>query len=837
MPHSPAEAMYVVSMGVSKPWNTDETRALLAAYFEMLQLETRGEAYSKMAYNRQVQAATGRSKGSIEFKFCNVSHILSEAGVPYVDGYKPRSHVQEALREAVLNAIKPRANCDHEGDVPAGTAGRVLSSSSIPSTAVRHATALTERGLLSAPTAAEMEHANSWERLIGLWDRATGGTDVAARPDHPVDTAWPSALRPAGVEEACEWLREGVAGGKPARFLFLVGGPGAGKSHATAHVVQGLQLVSELEEGLAHRIYDYQGPVSDLVVVNDATINLETANRAPLISDITHVAVGVNDDLPVRPRHLMACVNRGVLVEEMADSRRRTSDTWSAGDVLVRWLYGSQPANPNQSTWQISDVAGQDFIRSARLSNEGDHVANILAVFVDECSLFEERPTVTIGADHRVSADEYRIVPLTERRAMEEGLAPAADLLVNVLKAVDDPEGSLSSTRADAEVDPLAANLQSLRSPLVRSGLLTIARSAELVSGTRMTYRELWGFLTRALVGDAPSRMPRERLGDFVMENQPAGLSAEDDFERLRRLSALRFSQGIFGAGAHSAAQDGALRDPVLRLLIPVDPVRDAVPGDNPDEPDEGWATPVSDAFGVHASDGTPLQSLLSSVREDSLLRAVMTDFDKRLDETFALLMQSRELKDERRLEATAWYGAYLTRLYAVSQGICAFRREVAMLIRTWVQSPYLPDDLKSPLRTLLRPKRNPLESSSSLLPLFDSRTEPITGRVSRPKLAVRVREPELSTDRQKQGEQILLVIGAEGTTMSTVSLDFPLIREALACVDDHIGVTDLIDVTAPRLERVRASRLLPTHLNAAEFCLADGDREVQITKRHVKES
>ncbi|WP_277526726.1 hypothetical protein [Arthrobacter sp. ES3-54] len=596
--------------------------------------------------------------------------------------------------------------------------------------------------------------------------------------------------------------------------------------------------MSELEEGLAHRIYDYEGPLSDLVVVNDATINLEASNRAPLISDIDRVVgVGMDEFRPSRSRHLMACVNRGVLVEEMSESRLRYSEDWTAGDVLVRWLYGSALTGPIQSSWQVAGVTGQNFVRSARLSYMGEHVANVLAVFVDECSLFEERPAISIGADSSVSAEEYRIVPLTERPGMEGTRTPAADLLVNILKAVEEsmrgPRGHVPETL----VDPLAANLQSLRSPLVRSGLLTIARSAELTSASRMTYRELWGFLTRALVGDAPTRMPRERLGEFVMANQPPGLEAEDDFDRMRILSALRFSQSIFGAGARSTAPEGSMRDPVLKLLIPVDPVSDAVPGSNPDAPDQGWATRISDAFGIHTSDGTPLQSLLDSAPEHSPLHAVVTDFDRRLDETFCQLLESKYLKDEVRLEATGWYGAYLTRLYAVSHGICAFRREVDMLIRAWVQSPHLPDDLRSPLRTLIRPKRNPTESGSSLLPLFDSRTEPITGRTATPKLAVRVREPQLSTDRQGQGEQVLLVIGTDGTTMSRVSLDFPLIREALACVDDHIGVTDLIDVTAPRLERVRASRLLSSHLHGAEFCLADGDREVQITQRYTKES
>lgn len=831
--------MYVVNVGESKPWKDDETRALVSAYLSMLEREARGMAYSKIAHNRQVQALTGRSKGSIEFKFCNISHILAAAGLPYIVGYKPRSHVQEALRAVVLDAVTAEGKPSSRAVEPPTSDGWVLSSSDTPGIAAQSAAAFNERGQLSVSTP-ETKKGNSWDGLIGLWDRATGGTDVAARPDHPVDSSWPSALRPAGVEEACEWLKTGISAGQPPRFLFLVGGPGAGKSHATAHVVHRMRLMSELEEGLAHRIYEYEGTLSDLVVVNDATINLEVSNRAPLIADINRV-IGVGtegeENITSRPRHLMACVNRGVLVEEMSESRLRDSEDWTAGDVLVRWLYGSPLTGPIPPSWQLSGVAGQDFVRSARLSYLGGHVANILAVFVDECSLFEERPAISIGADSSVSADEYRIVPLTERPGMEATHAPSADLLVNVLKAVEDSLNDAQEHVPGALVDPLAANLQSLRSPLVRSGLLTMARSAELMSATRMTYRELWGFLTRALVGDAPSRMPRECLGEFVMANQPSGLEAEDDFQRMRILSGLRFNQSIFGAGERSAATEGSMRDPVLKLLIPADPVSDAIPGSNPDAPDEGWATRISDAFGVHASDGTPLQSLLDSAPEDGPLHAVVTDFDRRLDEAFSQLLQSRLLKDEKRLEATAWYGAYLTRLYAVSHGISAFRREVDMLIRTWVQSPHLPDDLKSPIRTLLRPKRNPAESGSSLLPLFDSRTEPITGRAGTPKLAVRVREPELSTDRQGQGEQVLLVIGTDGTTMSTVSLDFALIREALACVDDYIGVTDLIDVTAPRLERVRASRLLSSHLHGAEFCLADGDGEVQITQRYTKES
>lgn len=40
---------------------------------------------------------TGRSAGSIEFKHQNISAVLSELGLPWLRGYKPRANYQEAL--------------------------------------------------------------------------------------------------------------------------------------------------------------------------------------------------------------------------------------------------------------------------------------------------------------------------------------------------------------------------------------------------------------------------------------------------------------------------------------------------------------------------------------------------------------------------------------------------------------------------------------------------------------------------------------------------------------------------------------------------------------------
>lgn len=71
----------------------------------MLRAELAGRSYVKAVFNREVQAATGRSRGAVEFKFADVSAVLTEIGLPYVLGYRPRPNIQGALRPAVKRFV------------------------------------------------------------------------------------------------------------------------------------------------------------------------------------------------------------------------------------------------------------------------------------------------------------------------------------------------------------------------------------------------------------------------------------------------------------------------------------------------------------------------------------------------------------------------------------------------------------------------------------------------------------------------------------------------------------------------------------------------------------
>lgn len=88
--------------GRGDDWTAAQVGSAVDAYFAMLRLEIDGLPYAKADHNARVMTATGRSKGSVEFKFQNVSAVLDGMGLRWVEGYKPRGHGQTgAIRHAI----------------------------------------------------------------------------------------------------------------------------------------------------------------------------------------------------------------------------------------------------------------------------------------------------------------------------------------------------------------------------------------------------------------------------------------------------------------------------------------------------------------------------------------------------------------------------------------------------------------------------------------------------------------------------------------------------------------------------------------------------------------
>lgn len=76
-----------------REWSRTEVEAIVDDYLSMLSSELAGTSYSKSAHRRTLKSRlSDRSDPSVEFKHANISAALIDAGMPYIDGYKPRSN-------------------------------------------------------------------------------------------------------------------------------------------------------------------------------------------------------------------------------------------------------------------------------------------------------------------------------------------------------------------------------------------------------------------------------------------------------------------------------------------------------------------------------------------------------------------------------------------------------------------------------------------------------------------------------------------------------------------------------------------------------------------------
>lgn len=94
-------------MAKGDDWSRVEVEACVASYLTMLALELNGQRYNKTEYAEAlIRKLDDRSRGSVEFKHCNISATLLDLGYPSINGYKPRSNYQLQLLEVVESQLE-----------------------------------------------------------------------------------------------------------------------------------------------------------------------------------------------------------------------------------------------------------------------------------------------------------------------------------------------------------------------------------------------------------------------------------------------------------------------------------------------------------------------------------------------------------------------------------------------------------------------------------------------------------------------------------------------------------------------------------------------------------
>ena len=94
-------------MATGDNWSRVEVEVCVASYLTMLALELNGQRYNKTEFAEALmRKLDGRSRGSVEFKHCNISAVLLALGYPSINGYKPRSNYQSELLDVVESQLE-----------------------------------------------------------------------------------------------------------------------------------------------------------------------------------------------------------------------------------------------------------------------------------------------------------------------------------------------------------------------------------------------------------------------------------------------------------------------------------------------------------------------------------------------------------------------------------------------------------------------------------------------------------------------------------------------------------------------------------------------------------
>lgn len=747
---------------MARSWSDEENRLVAGGYMEIVEHEAASSPFSKKDVYDRIAASIGRTPKAVEFKMLNVSGALEELGLGFASGLTPFRNFQRSLVDSVEEALNQHPDVRQYLTRSAG----------------QGAAAPTPAPALPPSDEDENESSESSEelRVQDLWAFAVGGSDVAAVPGRP--TSAPIGPRPAGVETGASWMAEALQPGFQGanRYLFLVGGPGAGKSDVAAQLTAALRAVDNPHDGLAHRTYRYDAPTRPLLLVNDATIPVDGAKTIrTLAADLTQACRG----------HVIACVNRGVLVDEEPREEKE-----SLGALLTTWLRTGKTGTCAGWTLASAGSGDTDYLRQATAAGPRGERVDAVAIFVDVCSLFEDRPRAT-KEDVWLVGGTYEIATFVP--GLDRDSSPAGQFLDMVCGRLGWEE--------EGNWDPIRANLDSLSSPSVRRGICSILRAAELATSQRFTYRQLWGVISRMVAGPLPELINADDLQRWMRQQEPSpGKSPLERFECLRDLASVRLHEAVFGEEWTATS-----RHPILSATTVVDPCRDMQPGD-PRNAGHGWASPVSEAFAASQLGTSPLTGLIEEAASDAL-DAFVTRFDATLDDAFVRAVEVSQDSDWISRN-TAWYGRYLSRMLAVAHGYPAYSEQLMFWTKAWAAGA-VEDELARGLDALVRPPRFAgAHEGLAQVPLYGSRAEAVLGTPDQPLLVAGIGRLSFTTDRQ--GEDLFLHIRREHTTIGRVRLDLDLVREALVCADGWLGMTDATESVVPRLERFRSINLIP---------------------------
>ena len=93
-------------------WTQSEIDLVVSDYFDMRARYFRNEHFVKARHYEEIARLTGRTSGSVQRKYMNISAALERVSLPWLSGFAPNRNLQAALREAVEKYVAQEWNAD-----------------------------------------------------------------------------------------------------------------------------------------------------------------------------------------------------------------------------------------------------------------------------------------------------------------------------------------------------------------------------------------------------------------------------------------------------------------------------------------------------------------------------------------------------------------------------------------------------------------------------------------------------------------------------------------------------------------------------------------------------
>ena len=641
---------------------------------------------------------------------------------------------------------------------------------------------------------------NAQTACEALWSRAFGGMHAADAPNSSADLKHFRGETLAALSTANKvFLELNSSSHEGPTALFLVGGPGAGKSSAARQLLENFKELEPMNANpLAKRTHFYDGDARPILLVNDATMTHASEQESTISADLDWAAAQFSD--------IVICVNRGILAEETS-----LSDASSAQLLISIASESRLPAKDFELIHR-----GTSYLQ---LKHSGSgYFKNVVVVYLDAESLFDYAPE-----DHTTGKEFDDVISAVYDEDAYLLNSPAAKMMDKLFSTL------ILEKKEESYPSPIAANVDIMANRTLFLNLLKVLRASEMAIGSFMNYRTIWATISRAFFADLPERNTFSNR----FESLGGDLSGHS-WEAIKKLASLRMHQSLFGVdGGKSHPDTRRAKSSPLKWLNSVDPVFSSIetpeqPDDSDRQPNESWSQPVFDAFFGSSKESTPLGSLRLSLADDDPFIQYISDFDWQVDQAFVKARDSTDNESKRR-GFTSWYGQYLLRAYALANGRFGHEPEVAILREFRENSGHVPTlyNFDRSFYSMLRPSRYTEQSGGvALLSIFESRVAPILGDLDEPKLAIRV--TDMTVRSRLEGKDSFIVLEERGIEIGAIIVDLPLVHEVMSWSSGMRGITEASRLISPRIERLRAAKLVSGHLERDPNSLVIADQHAE---------